>query len=53
MMEERNSSATPTLITGLARVDGRIRNLVTRIEPGEIAIIDQSDLDRASARALV
>ena len=53
MMEERNSSATPTPITGLARVDGRIRNLVTRIEPGEIAIIDQSDLDRASARALV
>ena len=36
-----------------ARVDGRIRSLVMRLEAGEIAVIDQLDLDRASAHALV
>lgn len=52
-MMEKHSSSTAAPISGRARVDGRIRSLAARIEPGEIAVIDQSDLDRASARALV
>ncbi|WP_235827055.1 putative cytokinetic ring protein SteA [Actinomyces culturomici] len=52
MIEEQNSRAQGVDARGLARVDGRIRNLASRIEPGEIAVVDQIDLDRASAHAL-
>lgn len=48
----RNTSKLPG-ITGVARVDRRIRHLLRRIGPGEIAILDQIDLDRATADALV
>jgi uncharacterized membrane-anchored protein len=40
-------------IVGVARLDRRTALLVKRIRPGEIAVIDQVDLDRASADALV
>jgi uncharacterized membrane-anchored protein len=36
-----------------ARVDGRTKKLLQRIEPGEVAVIDHEDLDRVSAEALV
>jgi uncharacterized membrane-anchored protein len=36
-----------------ARVDRRTKNLLRRIEPGEIAIIDHEDLDRVAAEGLV
>src|SRR5919197_4898873 len=36
-----------------ARVDRRTKNLLRRIEPGEIAVIDHEDLDRVSAEGLV
>lgn len=53
MIPEQNLQTDGSrVIAGLARVDGRVRALVARIEPGEIAVIDQTDLDRASARAL-
>ncbi|WP_197319316.1 putative cytokinetic ring protein SteA [Saccharomonospora sp. NB11] len=48
----RTPSAQPG-ISGVARVDRRIRDLVKRVSPGDIAVIDQVDLDRASADALV
>jgi uncharacterized membrane-anchored protein len=35
------------------RVDRRTKELLTRIEPGEIAVIDHEDLDRVSAEGLV
>ncbi len=49
------SRSTPALpgLTGTARVDRRIRDLARRAEPGDIAVIDHVDLDRASADALV
>ncbi|EHY88196.1 putative membrane-anchored protein [Saccharomonospora azurea NA-128] len=47
------SPSTQPGISGTARVDRRIRDLVKRVEPGDIAVIDQVDLDRASADALV
>jgi len=36
-----------------ARVDRRTKNLLQRIQPGEIAVIDHEDLDRVSAEGLV
>jgi uncharacterized membrane-anchored protein len=36
-----------------ARVDRRTKNLLRRIQPGEIAVIDHEDLDRVSAEGLV
>lgn len=40
-------------ITGVARVDRRTRELLRRISPGDIVVLDQLDLDRATADALV
>ena len=40
-------------ITGTARLDKRTKNLVKRLSPGDIAIIDHRDLDRLSAEALI
>lgn len=36
-----------------ARVDRRTKDLVMRVRPGEIAVIDHEDLDRLSAEGLV
>jgi len=43
----------PPGIVGVARVDGRTKVLVKRLVPGDIAIIDHSDLDRVSADELI
>jgi uncharacterized membrane-anchored protein len=40
-------------VTGIARVDRRTGDLLRRIGPGEIVVLDQVDLDRATADALV
>ena len=36
-----------------ARVDPRTKNLTKRLQPGNIAVINHSDIDRVSAEALV
>lgn len=36
-----------------ARVDGRTKQLVQRLRPGDIAVIDHEDLDRVSAEGLI
>lgn len=38
---------------GVARVDRRTRELLRRVGPGDIVVLDQLDLDRATADALV
>lgn len=38
---------------GRARVDERTKRLLTRIERGEVAVIDHEDLDRVAAEGLV
>ncbi len=38
---------------GPARVDHRTKNLTKRLRPGDVAVIDHTDLDRVSAEALV
>ena len=40
-------------LAGLARVDARTKNLLTRVQPGEIAVIDHEDIDRLAAEGLV
>ncbi|MDC4233393.1 putative cytokinetic ring protein SteA [Actinomyces sp. B33] len=44
-------SASP--ISGRIRIDARARKLASRLEPGDIAVIDQSDIDRATAQAII
>ncbi len=39
--------------SGRARVDRRTKNLVNRLEPGDIALIDHEDLDRVAAEDLL
>ncbi len=39
--------------SGPARVDRRTKNLVKRLQPGDIAVIDHEDLDRVAAETLV
>ncbi|NUO34419.1 MAG: hypothetical protein HOQ27_05045 [Dermatophilaceae bacterium] len=40
-------------VTGPARVDRRTKRLTKRLQAGDIAVIDHSDLDKVSADALV
>jgi uncharacterized membrane-anchored protein len=40
-------------LTAPVRLDRRTKRLITRIRPGEIAVIDHIDLDRVAADALV
>jgi uncharacterized membrane-anchored protein len=43
----------PTELTGPARVGRRTKDLVKRLEVGDVAIIDHRDLDRVAAEGLV
>jgi len=47
------SGAAPPGTIGVARVDRRVDALLRRIGPGDIAVLDQVDLDRRTADALV
>ena len=40
-------------VQGVARVDSRTKNLLRRVHPGEVAVIDHEDLDRVAAEGLV
>ena len=40
-------------VVGLARVDGRTKNLTKRLQPGDVAVIDHLDIDTVAAEALV
>ncbi len=40
-------------VHGVARLDRRTDALTTRLQPGDVAVIDHVDLDRGSAEALV
>lgn len=41
------------VIRGRARVDKRTKNLIARVEPHEIAVIDHQDIDRIAAEGLI
>src|SRR3954453_22655063 len=40
-------------LTGAAKLDRRTKNLVRRLGPGDVAVIDHTDLDRVSAEELL
>ena len=40
-------------VTGTVRLDRRTSSLLRRLRPGDIAVVDHLDLDRATAEALV
>ena len=40
-------------ISGVVRLDQRTKDLTKRLRPGDIAVIDHTDIDRVSAEALV
>jgi uncharacterized membrane-anchored protein len=40
-------------VTGIAHVDRRTKNLVKRLQPGDVAVVDHDDLDRVAAENLV
>lgn len=40
-------------VVGPARVDRRTKDLIRRLQPGDIAVIDHEDLDRIAAEGLV
>ncbi|HVE90954.1 MAG TPA: putative cytokinetic ring protein SteA [Actinomycetota bacterium] len=48
-----NGSGTGTGLSGTARMDRRTKDLVRRVKPGNIAIIDHDDLDRVAAESLL
>ncbi len=49
---QKPATALPGVV-GTARLDRRTNSLLRRLKPGDIAVIDHLDLDRASAEALV
>lgn len=53
MLRRARSTAPPVAITGRARVGRRTKDLIKRLVPGEIAVIDHTDLDRVAADGLV
>lgn len=52
-MTQPATVSEPPALTGVARVDRRTKRLVSRLQPGDIAIIDHEDLDRVAAETLV
>ncbi len=49
---QRAQTALPGLV-GTARVERRTRILLPRLRPGDLAVVDHLDMDRATAQALV
>lgn len=51
-LDDQSFGAGPE-VSGSARVGARTKELLRRIRPGEIAVIDHEDLDRVAAEGLV
>src|SRR5262249_21091785 len=49
---DRVRVAAMTEVVGIARLGRRTKDLVKRLRPGDLAIIDHADLDRVSAEEL-
>lgn len=51
---DSSSPGSPRIaVRGIARVDRRTKDLVKRLKPGDIAVIDHADLDQVAAESLV
>lgn len=53
LRRRRSHPITPAAIDGTARVGRRTKDLIKRIEPGDIAVIDHEDLDPVAAGSLL
>ena len=53
VLRSRGTADELSGIVAPVRVDTRTKNLVTRLQPGEIAVIDHLDIDRVAAESLV
>lgn len=53
MALSRRTERDPAQVTAVARVGHRTKDLVKRIAPGEIMVIDHADLDRVAAETIV
>lgn len=52
--DEPGSTGPAVAVTsGPARLDRRTKNLTSRLQPGDVAIIDHEDLDRLAAEGLL
>jgi uncharacterized membrane-anchored protein len=52
-MRRRRRNKAPTEVAGPARVDRRTKDMIRRLVPGDIAVIDHVDLDRVAADGLI
>lgn len=52
-MRQVRRAPSSTAVQGTARVDARTKNLLRRVQPGEVAVVDHQDLDRVAAEGLV
>ena len=53
MAVTRRTSDLRAAAAGIARVDRRTKDLIKRLQPGDVAVIDHEDLDRIAAEGLV
>lgn len=49
----KNAPVNDGSLTGVAKVDRRTKDLTKRLEPGDIAVINHTDIDRVAADSLV
>jgi uncharacterized membrane-anchored protein len=52
-LRSRRRTGAPDAVVGPARVDRRTKDLIRRLQPGEIAVIDHTDIDRVAAEGLI
>ncbi len=49
----RRKGQAPFTVQGVARVDRRTKDMIPRLQAGEVAVIDHPDLDRVAADGLI
>ena len=52
-MRRKRRVKTPSEVVGPAKVDRRTKDMIRRLVPGDIAVIDHVDLDRVAADGLI
>ena len=53
MLRRKRGLATDGKLRGCAKVGRRTKDLIKRLEPGDIAVIDHADIDRVAADGLI
>ncbi len=53
MLTRRNGAEEPTALHGTARLGKKTKDLVTRLGPGDIAVINHTNIDRIAAEELI